>query len=137
MKKKCIVDQNGNIINIGPWNYEEETIVETGESIIRNPIPKGASEEEREIFIGRDGGFYAPKSPIVEAENFIARYFSIAQLLQMKVWLDNFPHEKIPKLKSVYEWINGVTLTAVNSSADFNEPPHPFKELASEFSSLQ
>jgi len=53
---KIIKDKNGNVINIGEWNYK---IIETqdGKMIITNPLPEGACESEEEVSRLDDGSF--------------------------------------------------------------------------------
>lgn len=78
--KKCIFDRDGNLINIGDWDYDIQPVEvypairdeETGE-IIReaiieevalNPLPDGAYEEEREVeYNDRDGWYIAGQRP--------------------------------------------------------------------------
>lgn len=71
MLKKCIV-LNGQVINIGPWDYQYERVeVEPAEydeegnlvkeavyeEIARNPLPEGAEEVEIEVCQAEDGGW--------------------------------------------------------------------------------
>ncbi|MFT9496602.1 hypothetical protein [Anaerosolibacter sp.] len=51
MIKKCIVI-NGKIINIGEWDYQEI------DGDIKNPLPDGAVEEERDFEYNEDKGWY-------------------------------------------------------------------------------
>lgn len=58
-----IRDKDGSVINIGPWDYVEETITddESGESTViqHNPLPEGATISEEEIVTLSDGGLAA------------------------------------------------------------------------------
>jgi hypothetical protein len=136
MKINCIFDASGNLINIGPWDYQF-SVNENEEQIIGNPLPSGAYSEDREVFTDEDGGRYIAKNPFVEGENWVSKHFSVARLLQMKVWWDSLPHEKTPKLSSVYDWTNGITLAAASGSTTFPLPPHSFEELVAECVALQ
>lgn len=62
MKMKVIRDSSGKVINIGDWDYMEETVEDptTGEIhvVSHNPIPEGSTEDEEEISQSEDGGLY-------------------------------------------------------------------------------
>jgi hypothetical protein len=131
MTTTCIFDASGKLINIGPWDYQYE-MPEEGDPVVGNPLPEGAYSEEREVFTDEDGGRYIAKDPLAEAEKWIAKHFTTARLLQMKVWWDELPHEDTPKLAAVYQWANGVTLAAAGGATDFDAPPHTFEELVAE-----
>jgi hypothetical protein len=73
---------------------------------------------------------------VMLAEQYIHRFFSVAKLLQLKVWWDTFPHEETPKLVDTYQWVDGVTRAALSGSQDFAPPPHKFAEIAVEITSL-
>jgi hypothetical protein len=75
-------------------------------------------------------------SPITLAEQYIENYFSVARLLQMKVWWDEIPHENTPKLAAVYQWTASVTGAAIAGQTTFNEPPHTFDEITEEIAGL-
>ena len=72
---KVIKDVNGNVINIGDWDYayQERTEIkpntETGgysvetEVSARNPMPQGAFEDVVEVVKGYDGGLYLATDP--------------------------------------------------------------------------
>lgn len=66
--KKVIV-LNGEIINVGEWDYQI-TIDESGNEIIGNPLPEGATEEEREMFFSEEHGWREVgwKPPITKEE---------------------------------------------------------------------
>jgi len=136
MTTTCIFDASGKLINIGPWDYQFSTN-DNGEQIAGNPLPEGAYSEEREVFTDEDGGRYIAKDPLVEGEAWIAKYFSTARLLQMKVWWDAFPHEDTPKLAAAYEWANGITVAAAGGATTFAASPHTFEELVAECVALQ
>lgn len=60
---KIYRDKLGKVINIGEWDYVEETITneDTGEESIvqNNPLPKDAIESDEDVVEGWDGGLYA------------------------------------------------------------------------------
>jgi len=58
---KIIKDKNGNLINIGDWDYALDNGVET------NPLPDGAYEEDAEVVTASDGGRYLSTDPRVES----------------------------------------------------------------------
>lgn len=65
MLKSCVV-LNGVVINIGEWDYLYED--SDGEQVVRNPMPEGATIEERDFDYQPDRGWYevgtpAPKTP--------------------------------------------------------------------------
>jgi len=59
---KIYRDKLGKVINIGEWDYVEETITdeETGEesTVQHNPLPKDAIESDEDVVGGWDGGLY-------------------------------------------------------------------------------
>lgn len=73
MIRQCVV-LNGQVINIGEWDYQTEQVEtkpaiideETQEAIepaeyetvIRNPLPDGAEFVDIEVVVGADGGLY-------------------------------------------------------------------------------
>jgi hypothetical protein len=132
MTTTCIFDKDGNLLNIGEWDLQLEPAVDGAEPVANNPLPEGAYSEEREVFVDEDGGRYLAKDPLAEAEKWIAKHFSTARLLQMKVWWDTFPHEDTPMLEAVYDWLNGVTIAAAQGQTTFDAPPHSFEELVAE-----
>jgi hypothetical protein len=131
MKTICYFDKDGNLINIGDWEFQTSTN-NVGETVVGNPLPEGVYTEEREVFADEDGGRYIAKDPLAEAEKWIAKNFTIARLLQMKVWWDELPHENTPKLSAVYQWTNSVTGAAFGGVTNFDPPPHTFQELVAE-----
>jgi len=82
---KVIKDKDGNVINIGEWDYMVEEQIEkldppkdvvfTEEQlekyksrvvqIVKNPMPEGAYEDDAEVVIGPDGGLYLANDPRV------------------------------------------------------------------------
>ena len=52
-KMKIIRDKDGNLINIGDWDFKEGT----------NPLPEGATEHDAEVVVGYDGGKYLFDDP--------------------------------------------------------------------------
>ncbi|HIB0235175.1 TPA: hypothetical protein ACWSRY_004858 [Escherichia coli] len=63
---KVIRDKDGNVINIGEWDYMEESIEdpETGDvtTVRYNPLPAGATSADEEVVELPDGGL-AAKNP--------------------------------------------------------------------------
>jgi hypothetical protein len=57
-KMKIIKDKNGNLINIGDWNFKLNENQE-----IQNPLPKDATEHDEEVVTGYDGGLYLADDP--------------------------------------------------------------------------
>lgn len=70
--------------------------------------------------------------PIAQAEAWISKFFSVARLLQMKVWWDTFPHESLPKLGAILQWTSAITSSAIQGGTEFSNPPHTFEEIAQE-----
>lgn len=66
---KVIRDKDGQVINIGPWDY---CVIwepgDNGEEIqtVMNPLPEGATEADEEVVTGWDGGFYVAGDPRAE-----------------------------------------------------------------------
>lgn len=73
MIKPCVFDADGNLINIGEWDYGIQKIeVEPAEydeegneikeavyeDVVTNPLPDGANIEEREVEYDPDRGWY-------------------------------------------------------------------------------
>lgn len=131
----CYFDKDGNLINIGDWDFQPSTN-DAGETVIENPLPVGAYSEDREVFQDADGGRFLAKDPLDLVEAHIDKFFSTARLLQMKVWWDTFDHALTPKLEATYQWTDSVTRAAIAGSTEFANPPHSFQEIAAEFLSL-
>lgn len=74
--------------------------------------------------------------PIEQAEQHIENYYSVARLLQMKVWWDAIPHESTPKLAAVYQWTADVTTAAIAGQTTFTQPPFTFDDITQEIASL-
>jgi len=72
------------------------------------------------------------RTPLQLAEQWVANSFSSYQLLQMKDWWDNIPHENVPKLSAVYSWIRNITQLAALNTTEFPNTPHPFEEIIGE-----
>lgn len=49
-----VITHNGEIINVGPWDYQLTTD-EDGTQVINNPIPDGAIEEDVEYTLDARG----------------------------------------------------------------------------------
>lgn len=60
---KIYRDANGNVINIGEWDYCIVRDPDTGEDVMHNPLPAGAYEDEAEVVAGWDGGLYLADDP--------------------------------------------------------------------------
>lgn len=82
---KIYRDANGNLINIGEWDFLIEEYFEAApipdgwspelnvslpekcqpvqKTRIRNPLPEGAYEEQAEVVKGSDGGLYLVSDP--------------------------------------------------------------------------
>ncbi|MEO9347970.1 hypothetical protein [Acinetobacter radioresistens] len=58
MIKKVYRDKDGNVINIGEWDYII-TCDEDNNEVINNPLPAGATFQDEEIVILDDGGLAA------------------------------------------------------------------------------
>ncbi|GEM_PF-4714491 len=54
MIKTCVV-LNGRIINVGDWDYQYEE--KDGAKVSKNPIPEGATFEEREFEHSLENGW--------------------------------------------------------------------------------
>lgn len=78
MIKKCYV-LNGEIINIGEWDYSKDQVVisqaeydEEGnvtkeavfEEVIKNPLPVGTLEEERDFEYNEERGWFEKGKPL-------------------------------------------------------------------------
>lgn len=59
---KVFRDISGNVINIGEWDYLQ-TEGDSGDVIINNPLPVGATESDEEVVEGPDGGLYVIDDP--------------------------------------------------------------------------
>jgi hypothetical protein len=136
MNKTCVFSSDGTLINIGEWDYQFETVDESGTLEAKNPLPAGAYTEVREVFTAPDGSLYLSKDPFTEGEAWVGKFFSTARLLQMKVWWDTFPHESTPKLLACYQWSTSITVLASQGAITFPEPPHTFAELVEEITPL-
>ena len=55
MLKECVV-LNGLIINIGEWDYQYIEV--EGGQVEQNPLPDGATVEQRELEFDPDRGWY-------------------------------------------------------------------------------
>jgi hypothetical protein len=137
MTTECIFNQDGKLINIGPWDYQFEQADEASEPVAQNPLPEDAYSEEREVFIDDDGGRHLAKDPLLAVEKWISKHFSPVRLLQMKVWLDELPAEDTPKLRSAYAWTGAIIESAAaQGETNFPPPPYSFEELVAEAMSL-
>ena len=50
----CFYDANGNLINIGPWDYKTSTDID-GSIVVCNPLPEGATSKEMPVITNTDG----------------------------------------------------------------------------------
>lgn len=78
VRKQCVI-LDGQVINIGPWDDMGGT----------NPIPEGATIEEREVAQGEDGGWYVvgepkPKTPQEEIAELKQLVADLSELLLEK-----------------------------------------------------
>lgn len=73
---------------------------------------------------------------IQSAEAFTARFFSNSRLLRMTVWLGSYSPEQVPKLTQTHQWIDSITVKAINGDTDFEDPPYSFAEIAAEIANL-
>lgn len=64
--KKCVVLE-GNVINIGEWDYQKN-IDRDGIEVIGNPLPEGAIIEEREFEYSEDRGWNEVGMPQVPSD---------------------------------------------------------------------
>lgn len=105
MMKSCVL-LNGQVINIGEWDYQieqvelkpavidEETqeIIEPAEyeEVVRNPMPDGAVVEERDFGYSEDRGWYevGTKAPLSEIEKLrLEQAQANAELFEMMLTL--------------------------------------------------
>lgn len=72
MQREVVFGPDGEIINIGPWDYqitkvETGEIGEDGEAVlvdqVGNPLPEGAVSGMAEVVQGPDGGWYRADDP--------------------------------------------------------------------------
>ena len=63
MKMTVFRDENGQVINIGPWNYMEMPVMdeENGELtwVQNNPLPGAATSQDEDVVVAEDGGYIA------------------------------------------------------------------------------
>lgn len=55
MMKECVI-LDGKVINVGQWDYQYENI--DGEQVAKNPIPQGATTEQRDMEYDENRGWY-------------------------------------------------------------------------------
>lgn len=55
---KLVFRLNGEVINIGEWNYNIVIDKDSGDELTLNPLPDGAASSEEEV-IEVDGGLFA------------------------------------------------------------------------------
>ncbi len=48
-------DANGSVINIGPWDYQEQYDFDLEEMVVTNPLPEGATWADEEVELMPDG----------------------------------------------------------------------------------
>ena len=62
-KSEVIRDSDGKVINIGDWDYVEETLIDPDTQevtvVTHNPLPDGATSKEEDIVTLPDGGLAA------------------------------------------------------------------------------
>lgn len=107
--------------------------VVTNAALYREVVPEDVTDEMLAAECAAVRAEASPElSPIEAAESHIARHFSTAKLLQMKVWWDAIPHGLTPMLGASYAWVAGVTAAAVGGVSVFDDPPFSFSQIAQE-----
>ena len=66
------------------------------------------------------------------AEDHIGQYFSSPKQLMMKVWWDAIPHELLPRVTAVYQWVTATTGAALQGATTFQPAPFTFAQVAEE-----
>lgn len=138
------IDRNklaNNIIPFTPFTDFNRIDYGDGRIIFINLIPIFDIDQESPVqkFEGFGGIRYFKDgyiSPLTLAEQHIENYFSVARLLQMKVWWDEIPHTSTPKLAAVYQWTADTTNSAIGGQTTFTPPPYTFDEITQEIASL-
>ncbi|MDP1513071.1 XkdW family protein [Paenibacillus sp. CMAA1739] len=91
MKKECVV-LNSEVINIGPWDYQKRQLQngvdKDGKPIyeeqVTNPLPEGATFEEREIEVAPDGGLIVKGSAQPTNDAFLGQELAQIKLQSMQ-----------------------------------------------------
>ena len=68
--EKIIVDKDGNVINIGDWDFQKTTALDKDGNeieVILNPLPEGAIESEGELVTEKDGSVFVKDSKLHKA----------------------------------------------------------------------
>jgi len=131
MTTTCVFNKDGKLINIGEWDYQEESD-SNGNMVQKNPLPQGAYTESVDVVMLPDGGLGLASDLLSAAEQFVSGHFTTMQLLQLKMWADTLPLEDLPKLSSSIQWVASVGKAASGGNANFPAPPHLFPEIAAE-----
>jgi hypothetical protein len=136
--KKIAHIQNGTVVNISLCEDNATPIVPEDMTVVEL---SGQNATTVRIGDAYANGVFTPAPsipvdpPVVTsieaAEQWIAYYFSVARLLQMKVWLD-IVGNAAPKLNACFAWTGVVTATAAAGVSVFNPPPHTFEEVVAE-----
>jgi hypothetical protein len=89
MMKDCVI-LNGQNINVGPWDYQIQQ-VEVGENdpptyedVITNPLPEGATTEQRDMEYDPDRGWYevgTVPTPNIEERTQLVENWILEQIL--------------------------------------------------------
>ncbi|OAZ49764.1 XkdW family protein [Paenibacillus polymyxa] len=98
MIKDCVV-LNDEVINIGPWDYKLQQVLKspaeyndegkiTKEAVyedrITNPLPEGATIEEREIEVAPDGGLVVKGSVQPTSDELLGQELTQIKLQSMQ-----------------------------------------------------
>lgn len=92
MIKTCIFDADGNLINIGEWDYMVQPVQvgvddETGEPIyedqVTNPLPDGAYTEECEVVYSEEHGWRLADvpAPVTDKERLEALEAALLEVI--------------------------------------------------------
>lgn len=77
--------------------------------------------------------YQAPAIDTIQlAEDHIGQYFSNSKQLMMKVWWDAIPHENLPRVAAIYQWVTLTTGAALQGATTFAPAPFTFAEVAEE-----
>jgi hypothetical protein len=124
---------------MNPYTYELEEfggwLLLKGQRVLFVPEANEAVMQAKAAEYNAAAGPEEPASLdacLAAGERHIGNYFSTAQLLQLKSWLDLFGGNAGTKLQQTYEWTTGITAMAASRSTDFPPAPFAFAELVEE-----